>query len=274
MRMVKLALVTWVVSLLFSCSKSVTAGQAGVAPDSPEGKYLKALDELLGGNYTEAATAFEEISASTLNPVLGQAATLRLGDALFLQSRYAEAAEVYRQYLEQFPNSPDAPRAGYMLGLSFLRRIPEDIWFMPPAESRDMTDVESAYETFVAVIQKSPNTYHAMKARVQLSQVVERRCRHDLYVARYYRKQGKLFAVVQRMEKALAAEEREKLNGWLPESFLCAARKENLLELARTYAKLGKPDGIRRTRAIYEKYAKYFEDAEKGLSEIKRLLEE
>jgi len=255
------------------CADPATTGAAAPPAGSPEARYLEALDDLIDGSYTEAATVFEQISASTLNPVLAQAATLRLGDALFLQSRHAEAAEVYRQYLEQYPNSPDAPHAGYMRGLSFLRRMPEDVWIVPPPESREMSDVESAYQAFVAVIQRSPEAFHAMKARVLLAQTIERKCRHDLYVARYYQKNDMPLAVAQRLEKAIAAEEAEKQSGWLPESFLCAASKDNVLDLARAYSVMGKADGVRRAASLYEKYSKYFRDADKGAAEIRAILE-
>ncbi|MBM4353388.1 MAG: outer membrane protein assembly factor BamD [Deltaproteobacteria bacterium] len=127
-------------------------------------QYDEAMAKLIKGSYTDAAAQFEEIAGTTLSPLLSQLATLRLGDSLFLDGRHAEAAEVYREFQEQYASSPDVPHAVYMRGLCYLRRMPEDHWALPPAESREMTDVESAYESFTWVIRNRPESYYAPRS--------------------------------------------------------------------------------------------------------------
>ncbi len=213
--------------------------------------YYQAMDEMLSGDYTQAATKFEDLAASSINPVLSQMATLRLGDALFFQARYAEAAEVYRQFLEQYARSADWPHAAYMRGLSFLRKMPEEHWILPPAEGREMADTDNAYQSFVSLIEGAPDSYYAMRARLLLAQTVERRCRHHLYVASWYEKKARPRGVAQRIEQAIADETGEKARGRIPATFSCADTPGVLLRLARAYDADNNGPGVQRTAARF-----------------------
>ena len=254
---------------LFACSGAkvkVTGDPAG-----PSYQYEKAMNELLSGDYTQAATMFEELSASTLNPVLSQMATLRLGDAIFFQARYAEAAEVYRQFIEQYSRSPDWPHAAYMRGLCFLRKMPEDHWILPPAERREMSDADNAYQSFVSLVQGAPDSYYAMRARLLLAKTVERRCRHHLYVAAWYEKKDRPLGVTQRIEQAIADETGEKARGRIPASFHCADSPPTLLRLARAYDAAKNPAGVQKSIARFNERSSTMKVSSSALKEIQAL---
>lgn len=257
------------VLLLFACSGAkvkVTGDPAG-----PAYQYEKAMNELLAGDYTQAATLFEELSASTLNPVLSQMATLRLGDAIFFQARYAEAAEVYRQFIEQYSRSPDWPHAAYMRGLCFLRKMPEDHFILPPAESREMSDADNAYQSFVSLVQGAPDSYYAMRARLLLARTVERRCRHHLYVASWYERKNRPLGVAQRIEQAIADEAGEKARGRIPASFHCADEPATLLRLARAYAATDNSPGVLKAVGRFNERSRTMKVSASDLKEIQAL---
>ncbi len=269
----RLAIITVSATLLALGACSGAKVKVATTQDSPYYKYELAMDELLGGDYTKAATLFEELAAGTLNPVLSQLGTLRLGDALFFQGRYAEAAEVYREFLDQYSRSPDWPHAAYMRGLCFLRKMPEDHWVLPPAESREMSDVDNAYQSFVQLIEAAPDAYYSMRARLLLTQTVERRCRHHLYVAEWYDDRDQPKGMVQRLEQAMAEEAAEKSKGRIPATFHCADTRTNLLLLARGYDETENGEGIRRTLERYRTRAGEFDDGGSGLKKLEKLAE-
>ena len=198
-------------------------------------------------------------------------ATLRLGDAIFFQARYAEAAEVYRQFIEQYSRSPDWQHAAYMRGLCFLRKMPENHWILPPAESREMSDTDNAYRSFVSLIQGAPDTYYAMRARLLLAQTVERRCRHHLYVAAWYEKKKRPRGVTQRIEQAIADETGEKARGRIPSSFHCADAPLTLLRLARAYDATDNAAGVQKTVARFAERAEKMKVSAAALTEIQTL---
>lgn len=260
------------VMLLAAFGCSGTAGKSASAV-SDDDRYMEAMEKLIKGDHVAASQKFEALAGSTLNPLLVQLSTLRLGDALFFQGNHAEAAEVYREYLVQFPTSPDAPHAFYMRGLCFFEKMPGDSWILPPAESREMDDVMNAYANFAALVDQYPSSFYALRARAMLVRTVERRCRYHLYVAHYYRKNGKPLGVVQRMRQALDLEARERDAGHVPESFFVAGSREELLMLAKAYESLKDLAGLQYTRETYVRNQKYFRQPEKGLAEIDRRIE-
>lgn len=247
------------------------SGSDGGAPKDQWGQYEEALDDLLDGNYTEAATKFESVASSTLSPVLSQVATLRLGDALFFQGRYAEAAEVFREFLIQFSNSPDVGHAAYMKGLCYLEKMPEDTLIHPPAESRQMEDVQAAYDSFAFLVDRYPDSFHALRARQALARCLERKCLHHLYVAHYYEKKDRPKAVIQRIETALKMEETEKQLNHLPDSHLCAATTENFLLLARAYYQIGDRESLIWLEGKYGEYVDRYPQPDRGLEKIRQL---
>ncbi len=234
-------------------------------------RYEEAVSKLVKGNFADAAVAFEDIAGTTLSPLLSQLATLRLADSLFLDGRHAEAAEVYREFQEQYASSPDVPHAVYMRGLCFLRRMPEDHWVLPPAESREMTDVESAYEAFTWVIENRPDSFYAPRSRIMLARTLERKCRHHLYVAAYYRREGNPEGVVQRLEQALAADEAEMAKGHLTAGMSCGATPDNLLWLGRTYHEMRNAAGVKRTIQAWERHKASFPSRASVGTELERM---
>lgn len=237
-------------------------------------QYDEAMAKLIKGSYTDAAAQFEEIAGTTLSPLLSQLATLRLGDSLFLDGRHAEAAEVYREFQEQYASSPDVPHAVYMRGLCYLRRMPEDHWALPPAESREMTDVESAYESFTWVIRNRPESYYAPRSRIMLARTLERKCRHHLYVAAYYRREGNPAGVVQRLEQAMEADELEMSRGHLSPGMSCAVTADNVLWLGRSYHETRNLAGIRKTVDLWDRHKASFPGRESVGVELERMAAE
>lgn len=255
------------------CQTPAGAGKVGITGMTAFDTYRAALAELSDGDYVEAGNLFETLASATLNPVLSQLSLLRLGDALFFQSRYAEAAEIFREYQEQFSNSPDVYHAIYMRGLCFIRKMPEDSLIMPPAESREINDADNAYLVLSTLLDRAPDSYYAMRARYLLAKVVERKCRHHLYVAAFYRRDGKPMGVVQRLEQALALEDAEHSRRSVPDSFMCAAAQENILELAEAYEELGDLSGLKRTLEAYKKHQKAYKSPEDGLNTIQEAIQ-
>lgn len=230
--------------LALGCTKSAT-GDAAADPQVKQ--YSDGLQALLDDNYLEANTKFDELSNKTLDQTLQELAQLRLGDTLFYQGRYREAAEVYREYLTQHDDSPDAPHAAYMRGLAFLRRCPEESWIKPPAESREMSDVELAYTSLLFLVQRYPDSYHALRAKYQVASVIQRRCRNHLYVAEYYVDRDVPAGTIQRLEQGLSMEENERKAGYLGPTMVCIATPRTLELLATAYVEVNDPEGFWRT---------------------------
>lgn len=238
------ALVLAALALLSACT---TTQPVSPTADPQTKQYRDALEALLEDNYLDANTKFEELATKSLDQHMQGMARLRLGDTLFFQGRYRESAEVFREFLTQNDDSPDAPHAAYMRALAFLRRCPEDSWIMPPAESREMGDVELAYASFLFLVQRYPDSYYALRGRYQIASVAQRRCRNHQYVAEYYEGRDTPAGTVQRLEQGFSMEDKERQAGYLAPSMNCIVSAHTLRMLAEAYAELNDPAGFWRT---------------------------
>ena len=263
------------IALAISLSTSCSSSKGGVDANIPDGeRYSLAMKKLLDDDFIQSSKKFEALSSSTLNPVLSQLATLRTADSLFMQGRYSEAAEVYREFLVQFSNSPDVPHAGYMRGLCFFNKMPSSSWILPPAESREMADVENAYISFTTVVDQYPNSFYALRARSMLMKTVRRKAEQHLYVARWYSKNDKPMAVIQRLEQVIALEEREKKARHIPDSFVVAATHDNLMMLGEAYFEAGKMEGLTWLKTFYHDHRDHYpKKAEKGLAKLDSMIQ-
>ena len=211
-------------------------------------EYLKALDYLVRDKSQDAIEAFTELSESASNPEVAELATLRLGEALFGDSSYAEAAEVFRQYTDQYGTSPNVPHALYMWARCHLERLPSDFWMLPPTAEREQQNLLEALGLLRRLILAYPDSHAAAKGRVLFVNASRMSCEHEMYVAEYYEDREKPKGVVLRLEALWNQDQEERRLGLVPEGYaFCGRPAEACLRLGKAYALLKKPEGLRST---------------------------
>ena len=129
------------------------------SPHAPGAAYWAALCDLRLGDLEGAARGFEQsLKLLKRNPAaharefLSASAPLGLADCAFRANDFGEAAERYREALDQSSSHIDEPRALYQLGLCYAR---ESRWL----ESRS---------TFQQVLARFPKSEEAAQARQKL----------------------------------------------------------------------------------------------------------
>jgi outer membrane protein assembly factor BamD len=211
-------------------------------------EYRKALDYLVRDKSQDAIEAFTELSESASNPEVAELATLRLGEALFGDSSYAEAAEVFRQYTDQYGTSPNVPHALYMWARCHLERLPSDFWMLPPTAEREQQNLLEALGLLRRLILAYPDSHAAAKGRVLFVNASRMSCEHEMYVAEYYEDREKPKGVVLRLEALWNQDQEERRLGLVPEGYaFCGRPAEACLRLGKAYALLKKPEGLRST---------------------------
>lgn len=219
--------------------------------EAERAEYEKALSYLARDKTTDAIEALTSLVEDSSNPEVTELATLRLGEALFSDSRYAEAAEVFRQYTEQYGSSPNVPHSLFMMARCSLERLPSDFWMLPGPAEREQENLQEAMAQLRKLILDYPGSYAAQKGRVLFVQTLKLSCDHEIYVAEYYAGREKPKAVVQRLTR-LYADEEEMLNlGLLPPGYaLCGRGEDGLQMLADAYRELKDEKGLARVEEM------------------------
>lgn len=81
-------------------------GEDEYALPNPDASFEKAKEEFKNGQYESAAEKFDRLSMHTDKPELAKESRLWLGKAYYESGEYLQSMQVFREYLNQFPNSP------------------------------------------------------------------------------------------------------------------------------------------------------------------------
>lgn len=165
--------------------------------------------------YSKAAEALENAVIEAETPEIAAQAQLLLGDSYFFLKDYEQAIPSYKEYLNIYPDSPDAKRAMYRLGLSYYNQI--------DTVDRDMSNTEEAIKVFSKILEKYPDF---AKEKGLDKKVVEMRnmlAEKEFYVAKFYFRIKEPQPAIKRLEYILANYKDTKI---YPEAVLTLAEYE------------------------------------------------
>jgi outer membrane protein assembly factor BamD len=205
---------------------------------------FEAGEEALGSkDWEDAVKFFEHVKTKFPYSKYAVLASLRIADAQFGDEKYLEAIDAYRTFVKLHPKHEQVPYATFKVAECYAERMPEEWFFLPPVEEKDLTpvlDAQAALQDFVA---RYPEDTHAARAKELLAEAQRRLVEHELYAADFYRRQGHWRAVAWR---ALTAAER------FPDS---PAAPRALLRAAEAYEELGEGKAALRVyRQLGERY--------------------
>jgi outer membrane protein assembly factor BamD len=146
--------------------------------------------ELARGKYTRAEEAFSKFLEQYPQDKRRPEALMGLADAMYGDKRYEEAKFQYRRFLELFPVHPEAAKAQFNSALCSFQRM-KDI-------DRDQSTTHEAVQEFQRLIQSYPRSSYVDDAKEKLAESRERLAAYELYVGRYYYKQGAYPAAIGR----------------------------------------------------------------------------
>ncbi|MCR9136277.1 MAG: tol-pal system protein YbgF [Alphaproteobacteria bacterium] len=127
---------------------------ASLPADASEALYRSAYGHVLSGNYKLAEEEFQTFIAQHPGSQRVPDAHFWLGEALYSQGEYHEAAKTLLTAHKQFPNSPKSPEMLLKLGMS-----------LAALDNRD-----TACATYREVLTRYPQATDAVKAKVSVEQ--------------------------------------------------------------------------------------------------------
>ena len=183
---VPLALAAMSALALAACS-----GEPEINPEdaSPSELFRKA-EALMVSSPTEAAGAFEEIEQYHPYAPEAKRSILRAGEAYFEAGDFEEAQAAAERFLNYYPGDDDAPRAQFIRALSQYDQIADP--------TRSQSHARAAERELVNLIQRFSESEYAMDARLRLDVVRSQLAAHELEVGRFYLRQGRHAAAINR----------------------------------------------------------------------------
>lgn len=245
--------------LLAGCdaSLSTTATPTLTYTEDARAAYDEAMGSFREKDWESARALFTEVKKLFPQSRFARLAELRLADIDFAQEKYTEAIGSYRTFVTNHRHDREVEYARYRLAKALYFDV-DDTIFLPPAEERDQGTAVEAHRELQSFLKQYPRSRHRRDIEYMLDVVTGRLVRHELYVARYYRKRDNFDAALARIDYATKN---------FPESGLDA---EALVLRGETLLMMNRRPEAKETfeRVVKEFGAPFKEAAEKFLAEI------
>ncbi len=216
---------------------------------SAQQNYERGLKELEEEDWIAAAKYFSFIKARFPYSKYAVLAELRLADAEYGADHYLQAVDGYKQFIKFHP-SHEMVRTGYCsfrIGEAYVQMLPGDMWLLPPSTEKDQSASMDAHRELTEFLRKYPRSPHVPKARKLLVRVNKKLAGHEMYVAKFYWKEGKPMGTVLRLRRLL---DRHSGAGY---------DEEALYLLGKAYLEIDEP---RRARQVWERLIKQYPDGD------------
>jgi outer membrane protein assembly factor BamD len=153
---------------------------------------LKAYDD---GQYRAAIDNFKQLKDWYPFSKHAILAELKIADAHYYLSEYAEAVQAYEQFEQLHPRNEAIPYVIYQIGRCYYDQV--------GTIDRDQTSAQKALEVFARLIKQYPETDYAHKARVHLIRCQRSLSEHDFYIGMFYYRSEHYLAALKRFENVV-----------------------------------------------------------------------
>ncbi|WDI30403.1 outer membrane protein assembly factor BamD [Hyphococcus flavus] len=192
--------------------------------------YSNAIEMLERKRYEEAIAYFEEVERQHPYSAWARRSMLMKAFAYYQGNDYDDAVSAVDQFISLHPGNKDAAYAYYLKAMCFYERI-RDV-------GRDQDYTNNAVASLNDVIRRYPNTEYARDARLKLDLTFDHLAGKEMYVGRFYLKQNKHIAAINRFKKVITD---YQTTSQVPEA---------LYRLVESYLELGIVDEARSAAAV------------------------
>ncbi len=167
-----LAVIFWI----SGCSSSGST----ISTDDPEKAFDQAKRKLDRGDYVEAVDDFSFLKIRFPGTAISDKVQYYLAVSYFRQKEYLLAAYEFDSFLKNYPLSPLAPDAMFMLGSTYYE--------LSPKFSLDQEFTREAIGELLAYIEQYPEDSHTAEAEKKINELRNKLAYRDLYTADLYMK--------------------------------------------------------------------------------------
>lgn len=192
--------------------------------------YNSAKYRLDRGQFKLAAALFDEVERQHPYSPWARRAQLMAAFSYYMNRDYNEAVQAAQRFLAIHPGNKDAPYAYYLKAMCHYERIAD--------VGRDQENTDNAVKALNDVIRRYPNTEYARDARLKLDLTYDHLAGKEMYVGRYYLKQYKHIAAINRFKYVI---DNYQTTDHVPEA---------LYRLVEAYLQIGVIDEARAAAAV------------------------
>ena len=157
--------------------------------------YKKAVEYYNNGDYTKASNLFDAVRLAFRGNTRGQSVAYYRAFCSFNQKDYEVAAELFKNFVSQYPESSYAEECLYMIGYCNYKASPK--------ARLDQTVTQSAIESFNLYLSRYPNSTRKEQINAYMDEMRDKLSYKDYLSARNYYLRERYKAAVVSLENCL-----------------------------------------------------------------------
>ncbi|HWM93510.1 MAG TPA: outer membrane protein assembly factor BamD [Thermoanaerobaculia bacterium] len=165
---------------------------------SAEESLAQGKELLANQKYAKARPYFTHAFEVEPNSAIGREGLLLAADTYYQEggtTNYVQAEAKYRDFLNRFPTSEQAPYVQFQIANSLAKRMEKP--------DRDQTVTRKALEAYRELVRIYPTSEYAAQAQEQIALVQNNLAEHEFTVGRFYMRHRVPVGAVQRFETLL-----------------------------------------------------------------------
>lgn len=169
------------------------------AEKSENAYYQDAQNALVKERYREAIIALNNVRTFYPTGATAEQALLDLIYAQYKANDFEAVLNSTRDFIRQYPNSPNLDYALYVQGVTNMGGSPKaSRLFHLDQSQRDVTYLRLAFSDFQTLITNFPNSVYAPDTAQRMTAIYNDFAEHELVAARWYLKRGAYVAAINR----------------------------------------------------------------------------
>jgi outer membrane protein assembly factor BamD len=188
----KLGLIIFSIFLLVCFSGCSFFKKTPLVRNSPESLYVIGSAEFQDGSFKKAREYFIRLKDEYPLHNLAILAELGIADSFFSDKQYPEAENAYSEFLNMHPINENIPYVLYQMGMCHYKE--------KGSIDRDQTETIKAQKEFERLITRFPDSKFSAAAGKLLRECKQELAEQEFYVGRFYFRQKKYQAALNRFE--------------------------------------------------------------------------
>jgi outer membrane protein assembly factor BamD len=197
---------------------SATPGADDTIVEADADLALRAQERLDSSDYVEAARLFQQLKDQYPQSRYAMLAELRLGDSYYLNGKYIEAYGAYDSFTDRHPMNDAVPYALYQKGMCWFQRM--------NGIDRDQSPTIQAINDFAYLVEVYPDSRYTTMAHARVAEAMNSLAGHEFYIGEYYFKRKDYAAALRRFRGLIRS---YPDSGYHPRAFNYIAQYEEML---------------------------------------------
>lgn len=191
---------------------SIMSGCASIDEDetkdwSPQRFYVEAKEHMAAGQYDTAIKHFETLEARFPYGRYAEQAQLEVAYAYFKHEEPELAIAAAERFIRLHPAHPHVAYAYYFKGIVYFNEKRNFFTMLfgttTDASHRNPRAIKNAYNSFLELVERFPETRYAKEARKNLAYLFDAQANYEISVAKFYYKKEAYVATVNRCKVVL-----------------------------------------------------------------------